>query len=66
MADMTIHDETTTRRFYVLHSPTNWVEVSKVLAVLQQDPDLTSDSDDAVLVEAWGDEIRFTFEVEQP
>jgi hypothetical protein len=65
MADMTIRDETTTRRIYTLQSPTNWAEVSKVLGALQQDEDRRKrgDWDDAVIVEAWDDEIRFSFEV---
>ena len=63
MADYTQRDETTTRRIYSLPSPTNWVEVSKVLAAIRKDDDLTSDYDDAVTVEAWDDEIRFSFEV---
>jgi len=65
MADMTQWDETTTRRIYSLKSPTNWVEVSKVLATLSQDKDRKAlgDFDDIVTVEAWDDEIRFSFEV---
>jgi hypothetical protein len=65
MADMTQWDETTIRRIYSLKSPTNWVEVSKVLATLRQDEDRMAlgDFDDIVTVEAWDDEIRFSFEV---
>jgi hypothetical protein len=63
MADYTQRDETKTRRIYSLPSPTNWAEVAKVLNALRQDADLKSDYDDAVTVEAWDDEIRFSFEV---
>ena len=67
MADYTRRDETKTRRIYTLPSPTNWTEVSKVLAALQQDPDCQKlgEWDDIVKVEAWDDEIRFSFEVKQ-
>jgi len=64
MADHTWWDETTTRRIYSLPSPTNWVEVAKVLNAIRLDDDLTNgDYDDRVIVEAWDDEIRFSFVV---
>jgi len=67
MADMTQWDMTTTHRIYSLKSPTNWVEVSKVLSALQHDKDRKAlgDHDDIVIVEAWDDEIRFSFEVKR-
>lgn len=58
MADHTWRDETETRRVYTLQSPTNWAEVSKVFAAIQEAfPDATSDN--AVTVHACDDEIRF-------
>lgn len=63
MADHTRHDESVTRRYYVLPSPTNVTEVSKVLSAITHDlADLGIDYfDDTVRVEAWDDEIRFSF-----
>ena len=65
MADYTKQDQTTTRRIYSLPSPTNWAQVKQVLSALAEDEDRQRlggwDSD--VRVEAWDDEIRFSFEV---
>lgn len=66
MADFTQHDQTTTKRIYALPSPTNWAEVGKVLAVIRQDKDLPpGEWDDTVTVEAWDEEIRFSFTIER-
>lgn len=48
---------------YTLESPTNWVEVTKVLAVLRQESTPLG-YDDSVHVEARDDEIVFWFEKE--
>jgi hypothetical protein len=63
MADATRRDEVTRRRIYTLHSPTNWVEVSKTLSWVKQDLEALGikEYDDTVTVEAWDDEIRFSF-----
>lgn len=65
MADYTKHDQTTTRRIYSLPTPTNWAQVKKVLSALTEDEDRQrlGGWDHDVRVEAWGDEIRFSFEV---
>lgn len=67
MADYTRRDITTTRRIYVLPSPTNWVEVEKVLSALKQDKERqkVGTFDDTVTVEAFDDEIHFSFEIER-
>lgn len=61
MADYTFYDVTSVRREYVLRSPSNWSEVSKVIAALEQEI-TEGDSDDRVTVEAKGDEIVFWYE----
>lgn len=67
MADYTSFVETTARKVYVLPSPTNAVEVDKVISALEHD--LSSrgikNFDDTVTVEALDDEIRFSYEIEK-
>lgn len=64
MADYTRRDITTVVRRYTLPSPTHWVEVEKVMAAISNDLSGQSTFDDTVRVEAWDDEIRFTYTLE--
>lgn len=59
MADYTFWTEIETRTVYSLTTPTNWVEISKVLAALQREAK-DDRYDDAVIVTTFDDEIRFT------
>ena len=63
MADWTSQIVTTVRKEYTLPSPTNWVEVRKVLAAICNDLSAEQTYDDTVRVEARDDEIVFSFEV---
>lgn len=63
MAEYTRKDVTTVERRYTLTSPTNWVEVEKVLAGIRNDLSSVPTYDDTVRVEAWDDEIRFTYTI---
>lgn len=65
MADFTYKVETTTRAVYALPSPTNTTEVAKVLAEITQDLQRRHLTyfDDTVTVQAWDDEIRFSFAI---
>jgi hypothetical protein len=65
MADYTKRDITTVERRYELPSPTNWVEVGKVLNAIQQDFEGQRTYDDTVKVEAYDDEIHFTYRISQ-
>lgn len=61
MAEFSTREVTTTCREYVLISPTNWAEVSKVLTAVQDE--LPSDaSDNHVTVTGTDEEIVFSFE----
>lgn len=64
MAEFTSRDVTTVRREFVLRRPTNWAEVSKVYAAIEQEfkADGRRDSDDAVTVDANDTEIVFWYE----
>lgn len=65
MADWERHEETTKRVIYSLPSPTNWAEVAKVVAAIRSDlGEEKSRWDDVVTVEAWDDQIRFSYVVE--
>ena len=67
MADYTIKTEVSKRIVYTLPSPTVWAEVAKVLNAMKADMEdrgIDTSWDDAAKVEAWDDEIRFSFEVE--
>lgn len=58
MADYTSWTEAETRKVFALKTPTNWVEISKVLSRLQHE--VGDDTyDDAVTVITYDDEIRF-------
>lgn len=58
MADYTSFTEVETRQVFVLKTPTNWVEVSKVLNALSHE--VGDDTyDDAVTVDVGDSEIRF-------
>jgi hypothetical protein len=67
MADYTSRTVTKTWREYVLPNPTNWAEISKVMAAIDRvelpKHDLRS-SDDLVEVIGLDDEIVFRFVVE--
>lgn len=65
MADYTRRDITTVERRYELPSPTNWVEIEKVLSAIKNDLAGQRTYDDTVRVEAWDDEIRFTYRISQ-
>jgi hypothetical protein len=66
MATYTSRTVTTTRREYVLTSPTNWAEVGKVVAALNQElGEEAARWDDVVTVEARDDEIVFSYEKDQ-
>lgn len=65
MADYTSRIVTTTRKEFILPSPTNWGEVQKVLAALRTDLAGKRAYDDDVTVEARDDEIVFSYEVGQ-
>ena len=65
MADWSSRTVVTTIKEYTLPSPTNWVQVRQVLAVIEQE--LTEDRrrwDDTVTVAAHDDELVFTYRVE--
>ena len=63
MADYTWRDETVTRRIYVLPSPTNLTEMSKVTSAITQDLKSLGISywDNTVMVEASDEEIHLSF-----
>ena len=66
MADWTRRERTQTFVEYVLKSPTNWVEVDKVLSALRGElaPEGARNLfDDMVTVHAMDDEIVFRYEV---
>jgi hypothetical protein len=69
MADHTSRTVTKTWREYVLPNPTNWAEVSKVIAAIDRkelpEHGLRS-SDDLVEVTGRDDEIVFRFEIKTP
>lgn len=64
MAEFTSRDVTTVRREFALRRPTNWVEIDKVSAAINQELiELgVSLSDDRVTVDANDDEIVFSYE----
>lgn len=64
MAEHTFHDVTTVRREYILRAPTNWAEVGKVYAAINQEIDALGvrSSDDLVTVETRDDRIVFWYE----
>lgn len=62
MADYTRNEVTEKRIVYRLRTPTNWTEVSKVLAACQQDLSARTHYDDLVTVDVGDDEIRFSFD----
>jgi hypothetical protein len=62
VAEYTRTEETTSRIVYTLRTPTNWVEVSKVLLACQQDLSAGTRYDDLVTVDVGDDEIRFSFD----
>lgn len=64
MADYRKHVVVTTTVIYKLDSPANWIDVNKVLAVIQQEYPTKLDYDDTVKVLAYDDEIHFVIEVE--
>ena len=67
MAVCTSRTVTTTRREYVLPSPTNWGELGKALAAVRSElGDEAARWDDAVIVEARDDEIVIWHEREVP
>lgn len=63
MADYVKRVKTKVIYEYTLRTPTNWVEISKVLAGIKQDSP-TSTSDDAWLVRTTDEEIIFYREVD--
>jgi hypothetical protein len=64
VADYSTRVVTTTRKEYVLESPTNWAEVEKVLAAIKGDMSGGRRTyDDDVVVEARDDEVVFWFKV---
>lgn len=63
MAEHTSFTETTTRKVYVLKSPTTWVEVEKVLSALRHEIPNGAQYDNTVTVEAYDDEVHFSYEV---
>ena len=64
MADYTSRTVTTTRKEYELRSPTNWAEVGKVIAAIEQDLSGRRTYDDDVTVEARDDVIVFSYEAD--
>lgn len=64
MAEYTSRDVTTVRREFALRRPTNWAEVGKVYAAIEQEFKALGrrNSDDAVTVDATDDEIVFWYE----
>lgn len=67
MADYTIRSRTFVRHEYVLPNPTNWAELGKALASLEQslpsgvepfDNSVRVEADDAEIVLYWQEEIR--------
>jgi hypothetical protein len=64
MAEYTSRHVTTVRREYALRLPTNWAEIGKVYAAINQEFDALgiSSSDDRVTVEARDDELVFWYE----
>jgi hypothetical protein len=64
VADYTSRNVTTVRREYVLRRPTNWAEVGKVVAAINQELKGLglSSSDNRVTVDANDDEIVFSYE----
>lgn len=65
MANHTSRTVTTVRREYALRRPTNWAEIGKVYAAINQEFETRGikSSDDRVTVDANDDEIVFTFDV---
>lgn len=62
MAEYSFRDVTIVRREYTLPNPTNWAEINKVVAALEQELEEEGYSDDRVTVEARDDEIVFWYE----
>lgn len=61
MAAWTSRVVITTTKQFVLPSPTNWAEVRKVLAAIDQELSEDRHWDDTVTVTAHDDEIFFTY-----
>lgn len=66
MISPTVTTETVTTKIYSIPSPATWKDVSDVMFQIRRDPDLEDASfDDAVMVSAYDDEIRFTFSIKK-
>lgn len=66
MADYSVRTVTTTRKEYILPSPSDWGEVGKVMAAIRnQLSDKDARYDDTVTVEARDDEIVFSYTVSE-
>ncbi len=64
VADFTRRTVTTTRVEYALPTPTNWAEIGKLTAAIQQEiGDEQSGSDDVVTVDAFDEVLVFSFEL---
>jgi len=65
MATYTSFEVVERRKVYSLPSPTNGTEVSKVISAIGQELDTRGLKyyDDTIRVEAWDDEIRFSFDL---
>lgn len=61
MADFLQRTRHTARVEYVLPNPTNWAEVGKVFAAIQNDLSELPTGDDTVTVQATDEEIVFSY-----
>jgi hypothetical protein len=65
MADWSHRTVTTTVKEYTLPNPTNWVQVRRLLAMIERElPEERRGWDDTVTVRAADEEIVFSYQVE--